>query len=664
MNLVVFSTQALDFNWFKLIYEANKKVLNIAVDSIEDSLAKAMGGQSRAYQVFKKKSDAIQEEIAQELDKITVANKESELEKANQLFKKLREQEDALLLDAQKSLNAAEYQALAHTIKTRQVVAAQKIKSLSTLKIIANLAEGLRIKAGFKISPVGVNAKELVQSANPLGISLVSKQNELSFYEKLYLKNREPKVKKALQDAIGYKGAEHPLLGFVGTGGGYRAMILSTGYCSALKKLGLLDGISYITSLSGSTWFLAPWIVSGLSINEFQDALRKKIEQGRFDLKSIRYQLSSQVNAIVNNILWPKFIYAQPIGSVDLFGALLAFALLSPFELFTHQQPLSAQLKKVISGEVPFPIYTAVSMHNVEGIYRYHWYEFNPLFIRNLELQLSVPSNTFGSSFYQGYLKAPAPEQSLGFLLAIFGSAYTVNLKDIDRMLKYSVAQEQKTLQGQEKVKYYIVEQILDVMQDLSLLGTARFSPGQVVNPFYGYTPSISWLNERILLTFVDGGIDYNIPIRPLALPERGMRALIIGESSGNVPAKDELYKAFTDLKRLYGYEYTQVNIEGSSTVQFYKDLKHPHAPKLVYVTYMKDEDLFKKAQDIPELQELIQKMKLADFDPVKCVKDEACNTFNFSYTLDEFNHLVGIAEFNILANKERILQFLKEAFE
>lgn len=662
-NCLLFSLNGLDFNWLKLMYQANKSVLNFTIDAVEDSLAKVLGGQSKHYKAFKAQSDALQEEIIHELDKITVANKEDELEKANALFKKLREQEDALLADAQQQLSVKEYEQLAHMIKSRQVVAAHKITALSTLKVLSNLAEGLRIKLGLPANPAQVNTKELIQAANPLGVSLISKDKELSFYEKLYLKNREPIVKAALRKALNYQGAVYPILGFIGTGGGYRAMILSTGYCKALSKMDLLEGMTYMSSLSGSTWFLAPWIISGLSIEAFQEVLRTKIRQGKFDLKSMRYQLPSQIHSLVEDILWPKFIYSQPISSIDLFGALLSYALLWPFEQFMHKQTLSAQVKKVIDGKVPFPIYTAVSMHNVQGVYRYHWYEFNPLFIRNLEMHLSMPSTTFGSSYYQGYIRLAAPEQALGFLLGTFGSAYTVNVKDIDRILQASVAYEEQQMQGAAKTKYTIIKQLLSVIQDLSPISTARFSPAQVANPFYGYTPEVKWLNDRILLTFVDGGISYNIPVRPLALPERKAQVLIIGESSGNAPTQAELHKAFEDLKRVYGYEYTQVNTQGSSVVQFYKDLKHPHAPKIIYVTYLKDQALIEKEKE-GNLKELIDKANLITFDPIKCVEKEACNTFNFNYTLKDFDQLAGLAEFNLYANRERVIQFLKDTIQ
>ena len=45
-----------------------------------------------------------------------------------------------------------------------------------------------------------------------------------------------------------------PVIGVMGSGGGYRAM---TGFCgavSALKEMGILDMTTYMSGVSGSTW--------------------------------------------------------------------------------------------------------------------------------------------------------------------------------------------------------------------------------------------------------------------------------------------------------------------------------------------------------------------------------------------------------------------------
>lgn len=45
-----------------------------------------------------------------------------------------------------------------------------------------------------------------------------------------------------------------PIVGIMATGGGARAMTSLYGHLLALKKLGLLDCVTYFSGISGATW--------------------------------------------------------------------------------------------------------------------------------------------------------------------------------------------------------------------------------------------------------------------------------------------------------------------------------------------------------------------------------------------------------------------------
>lgn len=45
-----------------------------------------------------------------------------------------------------------------------------------------------------------------------------------------------------------------PIVGIMATGGGARAMTSLYGQLLALKKLGLLDCVTYFSGISGATW--------------------------------------------------------------------------------------------------------------------------------------------------------------------------------------------------------------------------------------------------------------------------------------------------------------------------------------------------------------------------------------------------------------------------
>src|SRR5229473_1244104 len=78
--------------------------------------------------------------------------------------------------------------------------------------------------------------------------------------EKKYLNNRLPIVKAALEKMLNRSldNKKIPKIALIGSGGGYRAMFCTTGSLNGAQKIGLLDTITYITALSGSTWAVAP----------------------------------------------------------------------------------------------------------------------------------------------------------------------------------------------------------------------------------------------------------------------------------------------------------------------------------------------------------------------------------------------------------------------
>ena len=47
---------------------------------------------------------------------------------------------------------------------------------------------------------------------------------------------------------------ESPCIGVLGSGGGYRALCGFTGALKALQDVGILDCVTYLNGVSGSTW--------------------------------------------------------------------------------------------------------------------------------------------------------------------------------------------------------------------------------------------------------------------------------------------------------------------------------------------------------------------------------------------------------------------------
>ena len=167
---------------------------------------------------------------------------------------------------------------------------------------------------------------------------------------------------------------------------------------------------------------------------------------------------------------------------------------------------------------------------------------------------------------------------------------------------------------------------------------------------------------------YLDAGIDYFIPVLPLLRTSRNVNAIIIGDTSGDNPQQNEepgeLGKFFKDAQRLYGYTYKRVDDRSTPTLRLYKDMHHAQAPRIIYINFVRDDALLRKAQSDPALKKLIAERNLASFD-FNCINytDGFCRFFNFDYTVAQYMQLSGIAEFNIKANAETIKNFLNKEF-
>lgn len=498
--------------------------------------------------------------------------------------------------------------------------------------------------------------------------SLVYGDQLLNDEKNIFLKNRQATLQEGWKKFFNQQPNNPIILGYVAPGGGYRAMMLTSGYLAALEELGLLDATSYLSGLSGSTWFLMPWLFSKGSIRSLQEAIGNKIQNKKLNIQKLPFDASGNISldylqALVED-LWPKFLFNQSISSVDVYGSLLSQAVL---DKKTQAYYLPDLWNYVKDGKKPFPLFTSVTVYNDDkGKQKYSWNEFTPLEVRNLEYKLSMPSYSFGSLFEKGKSQEIAPLQSLGYLMGTFGSAYLFDLLDIKKIanaLKNQAAQKMSL----EATQYLIAATLVNLINVLpASINDTRVFPSLTWNPYKNstYSKLPQSLKTSDQLMYVDAGISYNIPVLPLLRSSRNVNAIIIGDTSGDNPQQNEepseLNKFFKDAQRLYGYTYQRVDDASTPTLRFYKDMKHPQAPRLIYINFIKDDQLLKKAQTNPTLKKLIDDNNLTSFD-FNCINytDGFCRFFNFDYTLAQFKQLSGIAEFNIRANAEKIKAFL-----
>nr|XP_020864932.1 cytosolic phospholipase A2 delta [Phascolarctos cinereus] len=248
--------------------------------------------------------------------------------------------------------------------------------------------------------------------------------------EQTFLKKRKQVVAKALKRVLRLarelQEDEVPVIGVMAIGGGARAMTSLYGHLSALKKLDLLDCVTYISGTSGSTWTLASlyadpeWSQQDLEkpIHHAREHMTKS-KLGAFSLGRMKgYQQELRQRAREG----------RPPSFVDLWALVLEFLLHGK----VTEQKLSEQRASLEQGQNPLPLYLGLNVkeNNLGTLDFKEWVEFSPYEIGFLKYGAFIPSELFGSEFFMGRLMKKLPESRICFLEGLWSNIFSVNLMD------------------------------------------------------------------------------------------------------------------------------------------------------------------------------------------------------------------------------------------
>jgi hypothetical protein len=89
-----------------------------------------------------------------------------------------------------------------------------------------------------------------------------------------------------------------------------------------------------------------------------------------------------------------------------------------------------------------------------------------------------------------------------------------------------------------------------------------------------------------------------------------------------------------------------------------FKDDNDPETPVVIYMPRVRDDQLFTRCEDDETVRATITKLK--DFDIERCIAQEYCSTFNFVYEPEQARMLSDLAEFNMLAAGQAIVEAVK----
>lgn len=471
--------------------------------------------------------------------------------------------------------------------------------------------------------------------------ALVRRGNQLCKEEKEFVAKRRVVVKQTLEKFLGRSlgNSYIPTIAIACSGGGYRSMLYSTGCLRAAQDAGFLDAVMYAVGESGSVWSIGAWTSLGMPIVQFHEWLVGQLDQGAANVSF------EQARWIAGMIL-TKYYNDQAINIVDLYGGLLANALFKSLGGKVQQVHLSEQANRIKNGAWPMPIYTSIAADSLgsESL----WYEYTPYEVGAAWLSMYVPSWAFGRKFKVGKSVDFSPEQGFGFVMATCGLAVGIT---IDRLV------EEANLRSKIPIPSAlgIFDEILKRTAETRPIGSYvhNFSFG-LLNTNYEY------MSMRHHMAMTDAAINFNIPYPPISgdRPERKVDIIIVCDASSHAMELELAGMVAYAAKNGYPMPSMDPKRAAKKGVNIFKDPTNPNAPVVIYLPRIVDTELVTKFRNSPVVAKYMP--HIINFDVEKCIREQACNTYNFKYTREQALSMSMLGAFNMCAATEQV----KEAIE
>ncbi|XP_077175208.1 cytosolic phospholipase A2 epsilon-like [Paroedura picta] len=525
---------------------------------------------------------------------------------------------------------------------------------------------GLDVRLGFELCP---EEQEFLQKRKKVAAA--------AFKRVLHLE-------KDLQDD------EVPIVAIMTTGGGIRALTSMYAHLLAIQNLDILDCVSYLTGLSGTTWTMsklyddANWSKKNLEelITDVQRHVKKNKFLASFAPERLKYYLKE---------LKQRHQEGYSISFTDLWGLIIEAMLRdgeNPHKLTDQQQALT-------HGQNPLPIYLCLNVKEKLSNQSFReWLEFTPYEVGFQKYGAYIRAEHFGSEFFMGHLLKKIPESRICFLEGIWSSVFSVNIMDGWFLSVSSDDFWQKWTQDRitdldEYILYTRVnklptymesppDSLARVFQDIIMWRPAvtkvpNFLKGCSMHNNYLESELAQW-KDCDLDTFpnqltgaeddmylVDNAFAFASSYPPLMKSERKVDVIIhLTYSSGSqmMPLK-EAAKYFSEQ----GIPFPQ-NIPDDEE----KDVKEcylighqesPQTPLVVHFALVNDTFREYKA---PGVKRSPEEMEDGAIDVIS-----TCGPYNINalrYSEEDFDKLVKLSHYNIMNNKDLIIKALSLAVE
>jgi phospholipase A2 len=436
-------------------------------------------------------------------------------------------------------------------------------------------------------------------------------QNELSI-----IKERKNRAEKVVEQVFnqGLPSNVIPSTGIVASGGGFRAMISTLGMMQGLQELGLLNLIEYFSTLSGSTWFLSSWLAHGSSLDQLSEYLKKQAKIG--PAKNI---ISPRGMEFMARQLLRKKLYHQKVTLADLYGVMLGAMLLKGLSQEGQRVYPEELQDRVNTGRYPFPIFTSV----INKTRPYVWLEYTPFEVGSDEYNLWVQTKSFGKKFMNGEQAELAPRARLSFLMAIFGSAYAVNMQEaiehVGKGLAQSITNWARKIPGGKTIARALLQDLESLLMKKAEM---RLSPPAVHNFMHGVRGT-QFTNDSHLKVF-DAGIAFNLPFPPLM--RRNTNFYIVCDASAISNATHHPLRKVERYAQRRGYKFPHIDYGEilENKVSIFYDPEDPEVPVIVYFP-----------------------------------NQEPITTFKFKYSNDQFERVRSYMKDAVVESKDSIIKGL-----
>uniref|UniRef100_A0A7M4FLV3 Phospholipase A2 n=1 Tax=Crocodylus porosus TaxID=8502 RepID=A0A7M4FLV3_CROPO len=482
-------------------------------------------------------------------------------------------------------------------------------------------------------------------------------------------------LKKVLQLEEDLQDDEVPVVAIMTTAGGVRSMTAMFGSLLALQKLDILDCISYIAGLSGTTWTMtrlyedAFWSQKDLE-GPINDA-RKHVMQsklGCFSLDRLKYYEK-------------ELCQRQKEGHKTTFTDLWGLLIESMFRSEENPHKLSDQRQAINQGQNPLPVYVAL---NVKDNFSTLDFKGNSPFRVILEFIKLEELLKRLSQCYRLFVCMWSNIFSQSVLDALYFSGCSEDFWHRWTRNKMHVIEEWPVLPtrpGDKTCLFFprscLSEALRDIITHRPVLPHYHnFLKGLQMHDRYlekdrfcmwkdtVLDSSPNELNERAdYLELTDTAFFINTSCPPLLRPERTVDVILHLNYSGGLQTLplDQAAKYYAEQ----GIPYPQTVLSEEDRKHLkecylFEDTESSRAPILLYFPLVCD--TFQKYK-APGVERSPTEMKQGQLN-VSSTAFTPYATGMLTYTEENYNKLLNLTSYNILNNKHLILQALRTAVE